>query len=245
MQLFEALRSDNIKKGLKEFKIADVTKDMFDPNSKEFKDIDIYDFTRYLLMVNREPSENNPTLNRLLQAVKDMQKENEKGIKEASKKNAEETKKGIKKERAFKVIENKEAFLKDLNAIKPMQLPKEIDTDSFLNAFNGVKNKENFIKHLKSKPDSKHRLAYLNLVEPTLKEPDITLIFKEQGKEVKKEHIKAFQGDPKTIYYFLVTQDNDNKLITGLKVKPIYIKAEIDKADIIHSFIPQARTLKE
>ncbi|AFX90188.1 hypothetical protein HPAKL86_05995 [Helicobacter pylori Aklavik86] len=76
--LFEALRSENIKKGLKEFKIADVTKDMFDPNSKEFKDIDIYDFTRYLLMVNREPSENNPTLNRLLEAVKDMQKENAK-----------------------------------------------------------------------------------------------------------------------------------------------------------------------
>nr|WP_231217158.1 DUF3519 domain-containing protein [Helicobacter pylori] len=83
--LFEALRSDNIKKGLKEFKIADVTKDMFNPNSKEFKDIDIYDFTHYLLMVNREPNENNPTLNRLIQAVKDMQKESEKGIKEVSK----------------------------------------------------------------------------------------------------------------------------------------------------------------
>ncbi|AZP95457.1 hypothetical protein CYK58_04275 [Helicobacter pylori] len=79
--LFEALRSDNIKKGLKEFKIADVTKDMFDPNSKEFKDIDIYDFTHYLLMVDREPNENNPTLKRLIQAVKDMQKENEKRIK--------------------------------------------------------------------------------------------------------------------------------------------------------------------
>ncbi|EPZ73362.1 DUF3519 domain-containing protein [Helicobacter pylori] len=79
--LFEALKSDNIKKGLKEFKIADVTKDMFDPDSKEFKDIDIYDFTHYLLMVNREPNENNPTLNRLIQAVKDMQKENAKGIK--------------------------------------------------------------------------------------------------------------------------------------------------------------------
>ncbi len=78
--LFEALRSDNIKKGLKDFKIADEAKNMFDPNSKEFKDIDIYDFTRYLLMVNREPNENNPTLNRLLQAVKDMQKESEKGI---------------------------------------------------------------------------------------------------------------------------------------------------------------------
>ncbi|WQZ47883.1 DUF3519 domain-containing protein [Helicobacter pylori] len=242
--LFEALRSDNIKKGLKEFKIADVTKDMFDPNSKEFKDIDIYDFTHYLLMVNREPNENNPTVNRLIEAVKDMQKENKKGIKEVRKKSAEKTEKGIK-ERAFKVIEDKEAFFKDLNTIKPMQLPREVDTDSFLNAFNGVKDKENFIKHLKSKPDSKHRLAYLNLVEPTLKEPDITLIFKDQGKEVKKEYIKAFQGDPKTIYYFLVTQDNDSKLITGLKVKPIYIKAGIDKADIIHSFIPQARTLKE
>nr|WP_240146534.1 DUF3519 domain-containing protein [Helicobacter pylori] len=79
--LFEALRSDNIKKGLKEFKIADVTKDMFDPNSKEFKDIDIYDFTHYLLMVNREPNENNPALTRLIEAIKDMQKESKKGIK--------------------------------------------------------------------------------------------------------------------------------------------------------------------
>ncbi|WP_208347974.1 DUF3519 domain-containing protein [Helicobacter pylori] len=236
--LFEALKSDNIKKGLEEFKIADVTKDMFNPDSKEFKDIDIYDFTHYLLMVNREPNENNPTLKRLIEAVKDMQKESEKGSKEVSKKIAEETEKGTK-ERAFKVIEDKEAFLKDLNAIKPTPLPKEIDTDSFLNAFNGVKNKENFIKHLKSKPDSKHRLAYLNLVEPTLKEPDITLIFKEKGKEVKKEHIKAFQGDPKTIYYFLVTQDNDSKLITGLRTSENYLKTEIDKADIIHSFIPQ------
>ncbi|MGL2737908.1 DUF3519 domain-containing protein, partial [Helicobacter pylori] len=79
--LFEALKSDNIKKGLKEFKIADVTKDMFNPKSKEFKDIDIYDFTHYLLMVNREPNENNPVLNRLIEAVKGMQKEKKKGIK--------------------------------------------------------------------------------------------------------------------------------------------------------------------
>ncbi|WRB69330.1 DUF3519 domain-containing protein [Helicobacter pylori] len=80
--LFEALRSENIKKGLKEYKIADITKDMFDPNSKESKDIDIYDFTHYLLMANREPNESNPSLNRLIQAVKDMQKENEKGVKQ-------------------------------------------------------------------------------------------------------------------------------------------------------------------
>ncbi|WQT61947.1 DUF3519 domain-containing protein [Helicobacter pylori] len=79
--LFEALRSDKIKKGLKDFKIADVTKDMFNPDSKEFKDIDIYDFTHYLLMVDREPNENNPALERLIEAVKDMQKESEKGSK--------------------------------------------------------------------------------------------------------------------------------------------------------------------
>ncbi|WP_162970723.1 DUF3519 domain-containing protein, partial [Helicobacter pylori] len=48
---------------------------------KEFKDIDIYDFTHYLLMVNREPNENNPVLKRLIEAVKDMQKETKKGIK--------------------------------------------------------------------------------------------------------------------------------------------------------------------
>ncbi len=192
-------------------------------------------------------AEPNPTTNALktqdplseqANAKKLAKLESEKGIKEASKTSAKESEKGIK-ERAFKVIEDKEAFLKDLNAIKPTPLPKAIDTESFLNAFNGVKNKENFIKHLKNKPDSAHRLAYLNLVEPTLKEPDITLIFKEQGKEVKKEYIKAFQGDPKTIYYFLVTQDNDDKLITGLRISENYLKAEIDKADIIHSFIPQ------
>ncbi|WQY16085.1 DUF3519 domain-containing protein [Helicobacter pylori] len=79
--LFEALKSDNIKKGLKEFKIADEAKDMFNPKSKEFKDIDIYDFAHYLLMANREPNENNPSLKRLIEAVKDMQKESEKGIK--------------------------------------------------------------------------------------------------------------------------------------------------------------------
>ncbi len=106
--LFEALRSENIQKGLKEFKIADVTKDMFNPNSKEFKDIDIYDFTHYLLMVNREPNENNPTLKRLIQAVKDMQKENEKGLKEVSKRSAEETKKGIKRDYSDTDLSNDE-----------------------------------------------------------------------------------------------------------------------------------------
>ncbi|WP_033622957.1 PBECR3 domain-containing polyvalent protein, partial [Helicobacter pylori] len=101
--LFEALKSDNIKKGLKEFKIADITKDMFDPKSKEFKDIDIYDFTHYLLMVDRVPSEHNPTLNRLIQAIKDMQKEHEKGLKEASKQVIEKTEEEVKEEAVKKL----------------------------------------------------------------------------------------------------------------------------------------------
>lgn len=106
--LFEALRSDNIKKGLKDFKIADVTKDMFNPDSKEFKDIDIYDFTHYLLMVNREPNEVNPSLKRLIEAVKDMQKESEKGLKEVSKKSAEESEKVVKRDYSNTSLSNDE-----------------------------------------------------------------------------------------------------------------------------------------
>ncbi|GAA7907785.1 hypothetical protein HpMS217_11300 [Helicobacter pylori] len=230
--------------------------DIFAGTSKPISQINVFDFIKYGIESGKSSKESRELLDLLPELEKKfnayerlkqeplnaLKSETKKGIKEASKSSAKESE---IKERAFKVVEDKEAFLKDLNAIQPMQLPREIDAESFFNDFNGVENKENFIKHLKSKPDAKHRLAYLHLVEPTLKEPDITLTFKDKGKEVKKEHIKAFQGDPKTIYYFLVTQDNDSKLITGLKVKPIYIKAEIDKADIIHSFIPQARTLKE
>ncbi|GAA6876669.1 hypothetical protein HpHNI60_09870 [Helicobacter pylori] len=123
--LFEALKSDNIKKGLKEFEIADVTKDMFDPNSKEFKDIDIYDFTRYLLMVGREPNENNPTLNRLIQAVKDMQKENAKARKEASKTSAEAVKK-LNFDEIKKIINESPNNGKDIIVIGEDNLTPEI-----------------------------------------------------------------------------------------------------------------------
>ncbi|GAA7133639.1 hypothetical protein HpCHN52_06740 [Helicobacter pylori] len=123
--LFEALRSDNIKKGLKDFKIADVTKDMFNPDSKEFKDIDIYDFTHYLLMVNREPNENNAPLNRLIQAVKDMQKENEKTIKEASKTSAEAVKK-LNFDEIKKLIDESQNNGKDIIVIGENNLTPEI-----------------------------------------------------------------------------------------------------------------------
>ncbi|GAA7121796.1 DUF3519 domain-containing protein [Helicobacter pylori] len=123
--LFEALKSDNIKKGLKEFKIADVTKDMFNPDSKEFKDIDIYDFTHYLLMANREPNENNPTLKRLIEAIKDMQKENAKTIKEASKKSAEAVKK-LNFDEIKKLIDESPNNGKDIIVIGEDNLTPEI-----------------------------------------------------------------------------------------------------------------------
>ncbi|GAA8156415.1 hypothetical protein BTM245_12170 [Helicobacter pylori] len=49
-------------------------------------------------MVNREPNETNPSLKRLIEAVKDMQKESKKTIKEVSKTSAEETQRGIKRD---------------------------------------------------------------------------------------------------------------------------------------------------
>ncbi len=54
-------------------------------------------FTHYLLMVGREPNENNPTLKRLIEAVKGMQKESAKTIKKVYK-SAKQIEKGIKRD---------------------------------------------------------------------------------------------------------------------------------------------------
>ncbi|GAA8298320.1 hypothetical protein HpBT174_13270 [Helicobacter pylori] len=145
----------------------------------------ISEFSKQLELSAKNSQFTNNTL-KIIEELNNSVKQASEEIKEATK--TSNLVKSIREQdtRPFEVIEDKEAFFKDLNAIEPMQLPREIDTDSFLNAFNGVKDKENFIKHLKSKLDSKHRLAYLHLVEPTLKEPDITLIFKDKGNEVKK-----------------------------------------------------------
>ncbi|WP_104748238.1 hypothetical protein, partial [Helicobacter cetorum] len=64
--------------------------------------------------------------------------------------------------RPFKVIEPKdrENFLEHLNKnLKEhaISVPKDIDIEGFLKSFNGAINKENFLKHLESKTDSKQR----------------------------------------------------------------------------------------
>ena len=70
-------------------------------------------------------------------------------------------------------------------------MPKELNVDEFLQSLESVKNKESFINHLATKQDAKERLAYLNLVEPTLKEPDIQIKVIEKG-VLKEKNIKKF-----------------------------------------------------
>ncbi|WP_053941335.1 hypothetical protein, partial [Helicobacter ailurogastricus] len=145
------------------------------------------------------------------------------------------------KERAYEVITDKEAFIQDLDlSVNATPIPASLDVEGFLKSLEGVENKENFIKHLQDKGTQEQRLAYLNLVEPTLKTPDIELFFKDPE---KKEYIKAFKKENgKDLTYLLVTADGDRLLLTGLPVRQkSYLERQIRDADIIHSFIQPGR----
>lgn len=136
---------------------------------------------------------------------------------------------------SYKTITQQEA-LDILETLPPTTLPKELDIDTFLKSLENVDNKENFIKHLQSKTDAQSRLAYLNLVEPTLKQPQMILEFSN-----KKEYIKSFVDEnDKNILNLVITKQDNTMLITMIpNVKASYLKSEINKADIIRSFIPQ------
>ncbi|AFI06604.1 PBECR3 domain-containing polyvalent protein [Helicobacter cetorum] len=95
--LFEALRSDNIKKGLREHNIADDTKDLLGSDRKVFNDIDIYDFTHYLLKHDRKPNENNQALSQLTRNIKGLQKDYYKSLEKQA------TKEPLKQANALKV----------------------------------------------------------------------------------------------------------------------------------------------
>ncbi|WP_000873728.1 DUF3519 domain-containing protein [Helicobacter pylori] len=220
--LFEALKSDNIKKGLKDYKIADITKDMFDPKSKEFKDIDIYDFTHYLLMVNREPNENNPVLNRLIQAVKGMQKESEKGIKKqkletpAEKLAKLETEKGIKAEAVKKL---------DFDEIK-----KLIDESPRTGSSMPILGMQNFTAEAVEYIQKNHKRIAVEKIEPSfakdlqLKYPDdaravidhqaINHILKEH-KNLAYEDIANYRELSKQANETLKLKDNQNRPVVA------------------------------
>ncbi|WP_163555480.1 hypothetical protein [Helicobacter suis] len=169
-------------------------------------------------------------------------KGNKSAIEKPLSNSTEATKPPLKsQERPYRIITNKEAFIKNLDlSATATPIPKELDVKGFLKSLESVENKENFIKHLQAKKDAQSRLAYLNLVEPTLKNPDIKLIFKDPPKQ---EYIKAFKTEnQKDLTYLLVTMDNDRVLVTGIVDAPTrYLKRQIRIADIIHAFIPPNR----
>ncbi|MCR2101599.1 DUF3519 domain-containing protein, partial [Campylobacter upsaliensis] len=123
-------------------------------------------------------------------------------------------------------------FLENLNGAK---IPEKLNIEDFLKELESVENKENFISHLSKKEDAKSRLAYLNLVKPTLEEADLIL---HNGK--RQDYIKKFR-DEKGFYTLLITEENGKRLITFLpKTREDFIKNKIDNASLIQSFTSRA-----
>ncbi len=117
------------------------------------------------------------------------------GVKEASEELKEATRtsnlvKSIREQdtRAFEVIEDKEAFFRDLNKNlndNATPLPKGMSIEEFKQSLESVENKE--------------RLASLNLVEPILREPHIEIFTKDKDSGIeKKEYVKAFKDEKKS-----------------------------------------------
>ncbi|EAJ4971517.1 hypothetical protein DIE38_01175 [Campylobacter upsaliensis] len=130
----------------------------------------------------------------------------------------------------FKSKEARE-FLEELS---PSAVPKQINIDEFLNTLENFKNKENFLKHIEKDPKRKD---YLNLIEPTLKEPDIAFKKLENGVE-KEKFIKKF-SDGKDFFYLLATKDNKETILTAFKTDKINTILKEFNADIIPTFIRQ------
>ncbi|EAJ4318410.1 DUF3519 domain-containing protein, partial [Campylobacter upsaliensis] len=137
-----------------------------------------------------------------------------------------------------------------LQSAQAKQVPKELDIEGFLKELESVENKENFISHLSKKEDAQSRLAYLNLVKPTLEEADLILKTKNKNDEPTKEFIKAFQDENKRFFYIVITeQDNEKKLLTAFKTNKLReLKNRIEKArdfgeiSFAHRFIKKSPT---
>ncbi len=178
------------------------------------------------------------------------------GVKQASEEIKEATKtsnlvKSIREQdkRPFEVIEDKEAFFKDLNKNlkdNATPLPKGMSIEEFKQSLESVENKDRFLEHLETRDNSQDRLKFLSLIEPILREPHIEIFIKDKDSTIaKKEYIKAFKDENKTRLYMLITQDNDTILRTFIpKLNERYMRSHVRDADIIHSFIQPNRTAK-
>ncbi|MGN8389328.1 PBECR2 nuclease fold domain-containing protein [Helicobacter pylori] len=175
------------------------------------------------------------------------------GVKQASEEIKEATKpsnlvKSIRGQdaRPFEVIEDKEAFFKDLDKnleANATPLTKGMSVEEFKQTLESVENKDRFLEHLETRDNSQDRLKFISLIEPILREPHIEIFIKDKDGTIKKEYIKAFEDENKTRLYMLITQDNDTILRTFIpKLNERYMRSHVRNADIIHSFIQPNRT---
>ncbi|WP_367971917.1 DUF3519 domain-containing protein, partial [Helicobacter acinonychis] len=191
--------------------------------------------------------------NRTLELIEELNN----GVKQASEEIKEATRtsnlvKSIREQdtRPFEVIEDKEAFFRDLNKNlkdNATPLPKGMSVEEFKRSLESVQNKDRFLEHLKTRENNpEERLAALNLVEPILREPHIEIFTKDKDSAIdKKEYVKAFKDEKKARLYILITQDNDTILRTFITDTPErYVRNHVRNADIIHSFIQPNRTAK-
>ena len=54
-----------------------------------------------------------------------------------------------------------------------------------------IENKSNFIEHLMTRENRMQRISLLNLIEPTLKRPNVKVTINDNG-IIKEKHIKKF-----------------------------------------------------
>ncbi|MUU57693.1 DUF3519 domain-containing protein, partial [Helicobacter pylori] len=209
----------------------------------------ISDFSKRLELSAKDAKFSNNTL-KLIDEINN-------GVKEASEELKEATRtsnlvKSIREQdtRLFEVIEDKEAFFKDLNKNlndNATPLPKGMSIEEFKKSLESVENKERFLEHLRTRENNpEERLASLNLVEPILREPHIEIFVTDRDSGIaKKEYVKAFKDEKKARLYMLITQDNDTILRTFITDTPErYVRNHVRNADIIHSFIQPNRTAK-
>ncbi|MGL2583264.1 DUF3519 domain-containing protein, partial [Helicobacter pylori] len=208
----------------------------------------ISDFSKQLELSAQNSKFTNNTL-KIIEELNNSVKQASDEIKEATK--PSNLVKSIREQdaRPFEVIEDKEAFFKDLNQnlkANATPLPKGMSVEEFKQSLESVENKERFLDHLKTRNNSDERLAALNLVEPILREPHIEIFTKDKNSAIdKKEYIKAFKDENNTHLYMLITQDNDTILRTFIPDTPErYVRNHVRNADIIHSFIQPNRTAK-
>ncbi|ADO05214.1 hypothetical protein HPSAT_02335 [Helicobacter pylori Sat464] len=208
----------------------------------------ISDFSKQLELSAKNSQFSNNTL-KIIEELNNSVKQASVELKEATK--PSNLVKSIREQdtRPFEVIEDKEAFLKNLNQNlndHAIALPKGMSVKEFKQRLESVGNKERFLEHLQTRENSDERLATLNLVEPTLREPHIEIFTKDKNSAIdKKEYIKAFKDENKTRLYMLITQDKDTILRTFIPDTPErYMRNHVRDADIIHSFIQPNRTAK-